>query len=159
MQGVKPELSSNTTDIKMTDTELRQLSRRALYEDTGEYVQALRNLDTRNMVTFRKHDNMNWKKPTIKWDERSKLLGDNSPSSYKKKWVKAPAWQQPQDAIFPRMRADNNNHMIKNAAKLKAKLTQLQLEHGLSADVSLQKRGAIYVIYSKRPWETKQYLG
>ena len=59
MQGVKPELSSNTTDIKMTDTELRQLSRRALYEDTGEYVQALRNLDTRNMVTFRKHDNMN----------------------------------------------------------------------------------------------------
>ena len=33
------------------------------------------------------------------------------------------------------------------------------MEHGLSADNSLQTRGAIYVIYCKRPWDTRLYVG
>ena len=84
---------------------LPALQREAIYDNTENFVRQLRQLSNSDNVTFCKHPDMKWRKPTIK-----KIY-----SMEKGEYIRVPAWKQPQDAIFPRMRADNNNPKIKNA--------------------------------------------
>ena len=144
---------------------LSALNKRALRDNRTEYIRAL----IEQEKFKQKSDELRWRPPR-KWTNKPKKRLVNGvwqhrvDTTYKRKDITNGKRNQEGSSsrrtpIFTRMNGDNNNRRIANVSRLHRAIDKACSDYKLQRGFDLHTKGAIYVIYHKKPHDRRLYVG